>query len=83
MAIASGDEPINTVDGCMEALKKLNNEAHHYHHFIAELQAIARLVEGQRFSLKGIRQIPNNKVVKGAIKNLEQTFHKQLTEGAI
>ncbi len=62
------------VEAGLVALKELDKESHHYHSFIAEMQAIARLVEGQRFSLKGIRKLRDNPIVKDTIKNLETKF---------
>jgi len=68
------------VDAGLEALTELDKESHHYHSFVGELQAIARLVEGQRFSLKGIRKLRTDPIVKNAISNLETKFSEQLKE---
>jgi hypothetical protein len=66
------------VDAAMEELKKLDDESHSFHVFIGEMQAIARLVEEQKFSLKQIRKLRKHSIVVGALKNLQEKYGDRL-----
>lgn len=66
------------VEAAMEELKKLNDESLTFHTFIGEMQAIARLVEEQKFSLKEIRKLRKHPVVVAVLKSLESKYGAKL-----
>jgi hypothetical protein len=68
------------VEAALNALKELDRESYRFHVFIGEMQAIARLVEEQKFSLKQIRRLRVHAVVVNALKKLEAEYADKLVE---
>lgn len=61
-----------------KVLRDLDSKSHRYQVFIRELNRIAELLEGQKFSSKGIRRLHKSEVVRSALANLREGFKDKL-----
>lgn len=67
------------VEAGLATLKDLDERSHRYHIVPAELHRIARLLEEQRFRLKGIAKLRHHEVVVDVVARLKDTFEDKLS----
>lgn len=70
------------VDAAMKELEELNEESIRFHTLPGELHNIARLLEEQRFTFRGIRKLNKHEVVRGVVSRLSETFSDKLSANA-